>query len=279
MAKRIETSVVPAKVDKHLDLRTKAKELRKTFECNLWEFIEVIYQICKTKAWKDWGHSSAKEYFEEELQFSESTIRNGLSAYEHFLELGPGVAKEFKVIGVSKAEILAPIVNDDNVDELLKMAKKQSLRELSKSVQSFKTQVPKPKTPAPEAKVAEPTHHASPASAKVEPPIEPEVIAPASPTTMTINFQDPIDRDTVSDALRICEGKYPDLETADQKLGMIATVFLSIHGEDEDADPILRLIQTWENMFDTQFVVVIDGEIAYGEDVFREMKVVKEVQK
>ena len=282
---------VPAKVasgkvslDKHLELRTRAKELIKSFAKITWEFVETIYEIRESKAFLAWGYKTQKDYYEEELQFSEQTIKNMLWVYDCSRALGSGVVKEFKAIGFSKAEVLASVITDENADEVLGMAKKQSLRELSQSIAPFRTRTPKPRTPAPPAARTQAPPRSQEARDNrppldiIEPPI---TLAPqSSPNNMIVNFQDLMDRDMVSDALKVCDSKYPDLETADRKLGMIATVFNSIHGgDDQEDDPILRLIQIWEQTFDSQFIVVIDGEIQYGEEAFQELVAARGVPK
>lgn len=92
----------------------------------------LLWEVREQKYWKEWGYKNFDEYCVSELGYTMRTVNYRIQVYtKYIVELGMP-AHVMAALDWTKAKELIPIVNENNVDNLLDQASTMSLRDVVK---------------------------------------------------------------------------------------------------------------------------------------------------
>lgn len=125
--------------EEYADLREEVISSRGFIDRGRWQLAKALYQVHDRAIWENWGYLSWDEYVDSEVGMVVRTTQYLMAMYHCFyIDLGRGMTPEEKerimervsAIGWTKARALVGVVNADNLDEWLEMARNMSSTEL-----------------------------------------------------------------------------------------------------------------------------------------------------
>lgn len=105
-----------------------------------WELGKKFLEVKKGNLWRHGGFRSFDEYVEREVGFRQRQAYYLMEVWHYFGEyLGdPGVIEKLRAIGWSKARLLVNLVDKNNVDEWISVAKKTPITQFEAVVRDAK---------------------------------------------------------------------------------------------------------------------------------------------
>lgn len=137
-----EAKIMKAPTKKEIvSLRERAKELvREIDRCQI-ELAEILYKVKYHQLWKQWGYKSFNDYVNRELSLRTGKSFYLIQIYQKLIIDAKVKKEEIKEIGWSKVKEIAPIITENNKQELLLKVKQDCVEELSEEVREIKNTI------------------------------------------------------------------------------------------------------------------------------------------
>ena len=114
-----------------------ARELVEGIDCNYFKLGGVLAKIQDESWWEGEGYASFQVYIQAELGMPYRKAMHLINIYDHLVESGIPYEK-VKSLGWTKLKEIAPIINEDNVDDWVDTAENMNNLQLMDEVKDFK---------------------------------------------------------------------------------------------------------------------------------------------
>lgn len=114
-----------------------ARELTEEIDCNYFKLGGVLAKIQDESWWEGEGYASFQVYIQAELGMPYRKAMHLINIYDHLVESGIPYEK-VKNLGWTKLKEIAPILNEDNVEDWVDTAENMNNLQLMDEVKEFK---------------------------------------------------------------------------------------------------------------------------------------------
>lgn len=114
-----------------------AKDLTEEIDCNFFKLGGILAKIQDESWWEGEGFVSFEIYIQAELGMPYRKAMYLISIYDHLVESGIPYEK-VKDLGWTKLKEIAPVINEENVDDWVDTAENMNLLQLTDEVKDFK---------------------------------------------------------------------------------------------------------------------------------------------
>jgi len=128
------------------ELRSRILTIKTIVDVSYFELGGYLYWVHKKSFWKDWGYKRWRDYVEKEVGFSIRKVEylERIWFWIDALDLPVKKKKELVAIGWDKNKEVAGIVNEKNVDRVIKLAKETPSIEFKQRVKEEFLKKPQP---------------------------------------------------------------------------------------------------------------------------------------
>lgn len=118
-------------------LRQEIQEIVQQMGDNMFSLSEKLFEVYSHMTYLKWGYKTWREYVESEIQFKLRKAQYYVSIWNWFGNLPQVVRDKVMVLGWSKVSVLVGVVDEDNVDEWVALAKEMTHEQLILEAKKF----------------------------------------------------------------------------------------------------------------------------------------------